>query len=294
MPATFRRPATAAAVLAVIVLLAGCSAAPSELSDPPPLSHIHALSVEPTTQDLLVATHEGIFQLTIAANGAAHSTGPLGGLDFDAMGYTVRDGIAYASGHPGPTTPATFGRPNLGLITSTDGAQTWTNVSLTGQTDFHSLAVLPPVEGSSDARVFGIDSATQVIQRSLDGGRSWTSGANLAARDLLATSSGLYATTENGLALSVDNGDTFTVDAAAPTLYVISADPATDGLVGIDVAGDLWATDRQGEWHKGGAVTGTPQALTANNGGLYIADDRGITFTDTLGATWTEIRPVTE
>lgn len=291
MPATFRCPATATAVLAAIVLLAGCSAAPSDLPIPPPLSHIHALSVEPTTQDLLVATHEGIFQLTIGANGAARATGPLGGLDFDAMGYTLRDGVAYASGHPGPTTPATFGKPNLGLITSADGAQTWTNVSLTGETDFHSLAVLPPIAGGSDVRVFGIDSAAQVIQRSLDGGKSWTSGANLAARDLLATSSGLYATTENGLALSVDNGDTFTIDPTAPTLYLISADPVTNNLVGIDVAGYLWAIDSQGQWSKGAAVTGPPQALTATNGGLYVADDRGITFTDTLGDTWTEVRP---
>ncbi|MDQ2636206.1 MAG: hypothetical protein M3Y83_04925, partial [Actinomycetota bacterium] len=67
--------------------------------------------------------------------GAASIEGPLGGLDFDPMGYTIADGIAYASGHPGPTTPESFGRPNLGLITSGDGSQTWNNVSLTGTTD---------------------------------------------------------------------------------------------------------------------------------------------------------------
>jgi hypothetical protein len=282
----------AGAVLAAAAILTGCSTAPTSPADtstPSPLSHVHALSIEPVTQNLVVATHEGLFQLAVEPDGVANTTGPLGDLDFDPMGYTVHDGIAYASGHPGPTTPDTFGSPNLGLITSTDGAQTWTNVSLAGETDFHDLAVLPPADNNGRVRIFGIDTAKQAIQRSLDGGKNWTSGADLVARDLQATASGLYATTENGLAVSTDDAATFAVDPTAPALYLVAADSVTGRLVGIDVDGFIWATDLQGQWQKGALVSGTPQAVTAISGRLYVADDRGIAFTDDLGATWTVI-----
>ncbi|HEV7949486.1 MAG TPA: hypothetical protein VGP24_06950 [Glaciihabitans sp.] len=288
----FRRFAVTSFAAIVAVLLTGCSA-PAAITNGTAtanrLSHIHALSIEPASQNLSVATHEGIFQIAIAANGTTGIVGPLGGLDFDPMGFTVRDGIAYASGHPGPTTPATFGSPNLGLIVSTDGAQTWVNVSLTGETDFHSLAVLPPAENSSEVRIFGVDPSTSGIQRSLDGGKTWTSGADLVARDLAATPGGLYATTEDGLAVSTDNAGSFTVDPAAPALLLVSADPITGGLAGVDVAGSLWATDPGGQWMQGAAVSGTPEAITVADGRLFVADDRGITFTDDLGATWAEI-----
>jgi hypothetical protein len=281
------------AILATAAFLTGCSAStetPSDpISAPAVFDHIHALAVEPGSEELTVATHEGIYRLEIATDGRATFDGPVGGLDFDPMGFTLGDETAYASGHPGPTTPTSFGSPDLGLITSTDRGKTWNNVSLAGQTDFHDLAVFPAPDGSTGARIFGLATGKQAVQRSLDGGGSWTDGAEVVARDLLAApaSSALYATTEGGLAVSTDNATTFTIDTAAPYLYLIGADPSTGAISGVDVAGTLWKTNAAGQWEKGGQVDGAPQAFTAALGRIYVADDRGIAMSTDLGSTWT-------
>lgn len=274
-----------AAILAATLFLSGCSA-PSEPSvapsaDIPAFQHIHEL--QPDGEALLVATHQGLYRLTIVPGGGATATGPLGGLDFDPMGFAIADGVAYASGHPGPTTPNDFGSPNLGLITSTDLGESWANVSLTGLTDFHALTV--GTDGVSAPRVFGIDSSKERLQRSMDGGRTWSDGAQLAARDILATGDVLYATTADGLAVSTDNGSSFTIDTTAPALYVLAADPSGT-LAGVDTGGNIWVRPSGGEWAMGGAVTDQVQALSVVGTRLYVADDRGVALTDDLGATW--------
>lgn len=276
------------AVVTATMLLAGCSPAVTAATPPngaaPVFEHIHELVVDPADGTLLVATHEGLYRLTVNEDGTAAAVGPIGGLDFDPMGFTIADGTAYASGHPGPTTPDTFGTPNLGLITSTDIGESWTNVSLTGETDFHGLTVMPG--GGGLARVFGYDASAQRLQRSLDGGLTWTAGARLAARDILAVGDQLFATTEEGLATSADSGASFTLDAGAPALYVMAAD--SDGTMGgVDTTGTLWTRLAGQEWVHGHTVTGTPQAFAINGTRLYIADDRGIAITEDAGATWT-------
>jgi hypothetical protein len=279
-----------AAVLTATALLTGCT--PINTTPPPVANeagvrfeHIHELVPDPKDGSLLVATHEGLYRLTIGIDGSAIADGPIGGLDFDPMGFTLSDGIAYASGHPGPTTPDTFGNPNLGLITSTDLGQSWTNVSLTGVTDFHGLTV---ATGSADVRVFGYDGARQLIVTSSDGGASWVDGAELTARDILASADLLYATTADGLAVSSDDGMTFTIDADAPALYVIAADPAGT-LAGVDATGTVWTLPVGGEWVHGHTVQGIPQAFAVDGERIYVADDRGVAYTDDAGATWTVV-----
>lgn len=282
---------SAAAVVTATMLLAGCSpTAPSATTPPdaaPAFEHIHELVVDPADGTLLVATHEGLYRLTVDKNGRATAVGPIGDLDFDPMGFTIADGTAYASGHPGPTTPDTFGSPNLGLITSTDAGETWINVSLTGVTDFHGLTVMPTEGGSP--RVFGYDGSAGRVEVSLDGGLTWTAGASVAARDILAVGDQLYATTAEGLAVSTDNGASFTFDTAAPSLYVIAADD--DGeLAGVDTTGTIWTLLPGQEWVQGQTVTGTPQAFAVAGSRIYVADDRGIAITDNDGATWTVLK----
>lgn len=276
------------AVVTATTLLTGCApaipAAPPAASGPGPVfEHVHELVPDPSDGSLFVATHEGLYRLTIDGGGSAGAEGPIGGLDFDPMGFTLAGGIAYASGHPGPTTPDAFGSPNLGLITSTDLGESWTNVSLTGVTDFHGLTVVAGV--GSDPRVFGYDGSRGRILISLDGGTSWTDGAELAARDILAVDDLLYATTPDGLAVSSDNGMTFTIDAAAPALYVVAADQ-NGAIAGVDTTGTLWTRALGQEWTHGHTVEGTPQAFALDGDRLYVADDRGIAYTDDAGATW--------
>ncbi|MEQ1734900.1 MAG: hypothetical protein ABL886_00550 [Rhodoglobus sp.] len=280
-----------AAVVTATALLTGCTltstAPPSAPTDTRvSFEHIHELVPDPSDGSLLVATHEGLYRLTIGSDGSATADGPIGGLDFDPMGFTLADGVAYASGHPGPTTPDTFGNPNLGLITSTDLGQSWTNVSLIGVTDFHGLTV---GTRSGDVRVFGYDGSRQRIVTSFDGGASWVDGAELAVRDILAVGDLLYATTAEGLAVSSDDGMTFTIDSGAPALYVVAAD-RTGTTAGVDTTGSLWIRPLGGEWVRGSTVAGAPQAFAVDGERLYVAADRGIAYTDDNGATWVVLR----
>ena len=286
------------ALAVAAVLLAGCSSGAGEAANvprlaPPAFQHIHALTVDPSNGDLMVATHEGLYELVVASDGTSTADGPVGGLDSDLMGFTISGNTAYASGHPGPTTPDSFGIPNLGLISSSDRGKTWTNVSLTGQTDFHALTVTPPGEDGSAARIFGVDSSKLAIQRSLDGGNTWTDGAELVARDIVADPKSpgtIYATTEHGLAVSSDNASSFEIVPLAPALYLLGINGVTNLLAGIDTSGAVWRQDGTEAWIRGGKVSGTPQAVTVFENRLYVADERGIAFSEDDGVSWTVIK----
>jgi hypothetical protein len=137
------------------------------------------------------------------------------------------------------------------LIVSTDRGQSWANVSVTGQTDFHALTGSPPAKDGNAVRIFGIDSSTSTIQRSLDGGTTWTDGAELVARDILVdpTDPGtIYATTEKGLAVSSDDAASFAILSHAPALYLLGANNVTSALAGIDTTGAVWTQDDTDIW----------------------------------------------
>lgn len=295
-----RRPSfvAAAAVLGASAVLTGCSATPpapqpAQSAATTPFEHIHALTVGARTGALIAATHEGIYDVTIGSDGAARFTGPRAGLDFDPMGFVVAGDTIYASGHPGPNTSASLGSPNLGLIASVDNGMTWRSISLTGQTDFHALAVGPPVGAGGAVPIYGIDTSKRAIQRSSDGGVTWADGAELVAREILADPAApgkLYATTEAGVAVSEDDAVTFQVDPTAPALYLMGLDSVKQQLVGVDTEGSLWRR-ADGTWVRGRPLTGVAQALTSHDGRMYVADARGIAFTDDDGATWKVLTP---
>lgn len=297
-PRSKRLARAALAALGATFVLAGCSTVPegdstdAPASAPEAFQHIHSLTADEQQGELLVGTHEGLYLLTLDGSGTAAAEGPIGGLDFDPMGFTLRDGIAYASGHPGPTTPASFGSPNLGLIKSTDQGETWSNISLAGQTDFHDLAVGPQATDGGEGTIYGLDTSKQALQRSFDGGVTWSDGAELVARDIAAdptTPGTVYATTEDGFAVSTDDGGSFTVDADAPPLFLVSVDPGTGAFAGIDTSGIVWTRDASETWVGGGAVSGTPQALIISGDRIFVADERGIAFTEDVGETWTVV-----
>ncbi|SEB53208.1 BNR/Asp-box repeat-containing protein [Paramicrobacterium humi] len=283
------RTAMAASTCAgVILTLAACSTtqphdAPAAASE---LAHIHALS-ESTEGALLVASHNGIYEVTTGE--AAEIAGPIGEIAFDSMGFVAAGDTWYTSGHPGESSPRDFAAPNLGLLKSEDRGKNWTRVSLAGEVDFHSLTASP----ADSKRLYGIRTDSQEIQISTDGGVSWKPGASLVARALVADNNPdiVYATTENGLAISSDAGATFSIATDAPPLFLLAADPTRGGsLVGIDTSGTVWEQQSDRDWVSGGTIDGIAQALTVTSkGSLVLALEHGIVTSDDLGETWSTI-----
>ncbi|WP_426183450.1 F510_1955 family glycosylhydrolase [Microbacterium sp. TWP3-1-2b2] len=259
-------PLTVLAALALVVT--GCTSTQTTEPDiaAPRIEHVHGIAEDPRGSDLLVATHNGIFTVTPTGD----VSGPIGDNTFDAMGFTISGDTLFASGHPGPDTAAELGAPNLGIIQSDDYGLTWSAVALNGSTDFHVLTAGP------DGTLYGIASSDVDLLISTDGGHNWTTGASIAAADLVATDNGLYAAAEEGLLRSDDQGVTFTPVDGAPLLYALDARP--DGtLAGVGTDGAFWQQGADQTWQRLETVDGAVQAFAAiGDGRVVLVDDRGI------------------
>jgi hypothetical protein len=123
-------------------------------------SHIHGLGVDPADQSLFIATHSGLYRSAPEASTAEQ----VGESNQDTMGFSVAGpGHFFGSGHPGPGED---GPPNLGLIESVDGGQSWQEVSLGGQADFHVLRY-------AGERIYGFNGLTGLLMVSANGGETW-------------------------------------------------------------------------------------------------------------------------
>lgn len=260
-----RRRSAGRMFVAVAVALAAtaCSAndgaarPPAAPADAMPAGHVHGLAIDPDDGALLIATHDGLYEVT----GNAHAR-PIG-QSVDLMGFAVAGAGHYlASGHPGPGVD--LPQP-LGLVSSTDGGKSWQVVSRDGESDFHTLTV------TRDGVVVGFDG---MLRRYADG--SWQDLAIPAAPAALASSpdgSQLLATTVDGLLRSTDLGTSWSPVAQAPLLQVVDwADDTT--VVGLEPSGAVWqSADAGGTWARQGQVTAAPDALETvrtDDGGLRI------------------------
>lgn len=272
-----KRTLIVASVTVLALLATGCTATPEAGQDaePPRIDHVHGIAADPRGDDLFVATHNGIFIVTPTGG----VSGPIGGYDFDSMGFTVADKTLFASGHPGPETPTELGSRNLGIIRSDDFGESWSPIAFTGTEDFHVLTAGP------DGTLYGIGSSAIDLLISTDGGIEWTQGAPLAAADIVATNDGIYAAVEEGLQLSTDRGKTFTLVDGAPVLY--SLDARQDGtLVGAGIDGQIWSQGRDGTWEQLDSLVGPVRALAViDNDRIALVDDRGIVEVTMDGST---------
>ena len=68
------------------------------------VAHVHALTLDVRGRGGIATTHEGIYDISIASDGAATGTGPRAGLDVDPRGFVTAGGTTYVLGHyPGAT-----------------------------------------------------------------------------------------------------------------------------------------------------------------------------------------------
>jgi len=295
-PTIFRRALPAATLLlAGAFALSGCSAGAPGVPTAD-LGHVHGLGVDPSTGETYVASHNGVWLVptaqlpdTYPATDPESSGAPRRIADRaqDTMGFIVaRPGLLLGSGHPDPADPSLPG--DLGLISSTDSANTWEQVSLAGEADFHDLDV---AELPGGLRVYGYDAG--IVKVSDDSGQTWTDRARIDARDLAAdpvNPDRLYATTAQGPMVSDDAGATFTRVDGAPPLYLVTVAPDGTGVIGVDTEGIIWTSDGAG-WSERGTTVGVPEALAFAGGDgahwLLLADERGVVATDDFGETVT-------
>lgn len=120
------------------------------------LSHIH--SVRAVGNQILLGTHEGLFQYL-----DEKTVKRISPERFDVMGLAVSSKGFYASGHPGPGSK--LPEP-VGLLLTTDRGATWKKVSLTGEVDFHTLETVGD-------QLYGADSGSGELMYSSNSGKSW-------------------------------------------------------------------------------------------------------------------------
>ena len=161
-------------------------------------THFHGIAVDPRDADhLYLATHHGMF--VVGPDGAARR---ISQTRDDFMGLSPHPAdpdVLYASGHPA-------GGGNLGFIVSRDGGKSWSKLAdgAGGPVDFHQMDV-----SKADPKVvYGVFGD---LQRSTDGGRSWTrvGPAPEGIISLAASSKDMdrvYAATQRGLMVSSDGG----------------------------------------------------------------------------------------
>ena len=208
----------------------GAAAPPSAVDLAQPLDHVHAVVL--AGGDLLVGTHTGVIEIDPVMG----TTSLRGTSRDDFMGLAVSGTTLVASGHPGQGS--TLPDP-VGLLSSTDGGATWETVSLTGQIDFHSLAVDgPEVAGRS---------TTEELMYSEDGGSTWQVVGTSNATSLAWFADRLWIANGQGLIAWSASGETEQSDVG-PAVFLAAADDGSalwavliDGTVHRSTDGTTWA-----------------------------------------------------
>ncbi|MEX2399065.1 MAG: hypothetical protein WD432_03375 [Candidatus Saccharimonadales bacterium] len=204
------------------------------------LSDIHGLEVDINDPNrLYLPNHQGLY-----VQGADGNVSKISEISDDLMSFDVspaESNVLYASGHP-----RTGG--NLGLIKSTDSGVTWQSVSegLNGPVDFHTMAI----DSKEGNQIYGYYAGA--LQRSLDGGKTW-GYLNDAPAQIIQLSSGatedqLYAATTDGLHVSNDRGESWTVFAfEGETVIAVEVNPNSNQIIASTNAQGLVLSDDGGE-----------------------------------------------
>ena len=282
---------TAAAVALSVLALVGCfdgggeestsggSGAVPSSEDPGPV-HVHGLAVDPADGALFIASHTGLFRL------AQGSTSPERVADRyqDTMAFTVIGPRHFlGSGHPDGREDLP---PFLGLIESKDAGESWEEVSLMGEVDFHLLA-------ASGERVYGFGSGWEsreaLFLASEDGGRTWTERSVPAPLVGLALSPTdpqvLAASSINGLHLSRAGGRNWRSLPGAPGLL---AWPSPGRLYLVDGNGLVKVSGDEGtSWKVVGRLPEAPAAFASEEDRLLAATHGGAVLESSDGgSTW--------
>lgn len=275
-----RTTATVLAVGAAALVLTGCGTddsptppgAPNAAEDTA-LGHVHGLGVDPGDGTVYVASHFGVFR--VGEDGTPERVADRWQ---DTMGFAVvGPGHFLGSGHPDlrERLPA-----SLGLIESTDGAETWETVSLLGDADLHAI------EPAGD-RIYAYDSVSGSLLTTTDR-KNWTTLSTQPLYDLAADPADpdtVYATTDRGVLVRSTDGQEPRPVAGAPTLTAIDWQPEGP-LVGIAADGTVMTSSDTEQWQEAGQLDGPAEALDAVDGQWHAATESGVHRSSDGGRTW--------
>lgn len=256
-------------------------------------SHSHGIAVDVSdATKVYIATHEGLFLLR-------------NDTDLFQIGETRDDLMGFS---PHPTEATTFfssGHParggNIGFQKTTDGGLSWTRVSdgLGGRVDFHSMTV----SRVNPDIVYGFFGGK--LQRSMDGGRAWKYAKGIIAPISLSSDprneNVVYASTQHGVQVSKDNGDTW--ESISPQLEggavsVFALDPSSGYVLTFSerLGGMGKSTDGGVSWQKISERFGGEAVLyisygTSKSGLVYALTNTNSVYKSTdSGNTWAKIR----
>jgi hypothetical protein len=279
----FRHPRPAVAVTAfaagAALLLSSCGTSDSpappgapDAAEETTLGHVHGLGVDPADGTLYVASHSGVFRI------ADDGTERVADRWQDTMGFAVAGpGHFLGSGHPDlrERLPS-----SLGLIESTDRAETWKAVSLSGDADLHAIE---PV----GERIYAYDAVSGSLLMTIDR-KDWTMISTQPVYDLAANPAELgtvYATTGRGAFVRSVDGQPPRPVPGAPTLTAIDWEP--DGpLVGVAPDGTVMTSTDAIRWQERLQLDGPAQALDAVDGRWHAATESGVYESGDDGRTW--------
>jgi photosystem II stability/assembly factor-like uncharacterized protein len=207
---------------------------------------------------LLVGTHTGVVRVDVVSGAVT----PVGASRDDFMGLAGSSELLVASGHPG--VGSLLPDP-VGFIRSTDGAETWETVSLTGEIDFHSLAI----DGD---QVAGSATAGELLY-SADGGATWSTIAQGEATSLAWFDGRLWIADGSSLA-TWGPGDAApqTVPDAAGVFVAAASDASLLWVLRPD--GSLLASADGVAWTPAGSVDEAASLAASPTAAYVVTPDR--------------------
>jgi hypothetical protein len=269
-----------AALALLPVTLAACGTSddvpPADEGSDHSIGHVHGLGINPADDVLYVAGHHGVFRI--------EDRTPIRIADRwqDTMAFTIAGPDTFlASGHPDLREDLP---PHLGLIESTDAAETWKPLSLQGEADFHAIEIVGD-------RIYGYDATSGRLMTTTDR-ETWepvTTGEYIDLTALPSQPDSVLATTPTGAVYEIRLDGTQRPLAGPPELALIDSTPQ-GRIVGVTAGGELYSTSRLDDpWKYAGQVPGTPAALAATADAWHVATDEAILSSTDDGATWTNV-----